>query len=174
MKRIAIPAVPIGLIVAGMLLDRHDPAAILAARGTARWWIAVPVLLHLPQILALAIGWSVPIERDARPGVVRSFAWRRVEEAVDALRPIAQISGGAVRVRLSVRAGADATAATAIGLADDATEMAAQILSTLVGLVVRVVSPHRAGAGWIALPLATALIALGAALIAASRSGWRG
>ena len=171
MKRIAVPAVLIGLIVAGLLLDRHDPAAVVAVLRAAGWWIAVPVLFHLPQILASAVGWEVLLEFAARPGIARSFAWRWVKEAVNALLPLAQVGGDAVRIRLFARDGEGARDAAAIGLADIATEMAAQILFTSIGLAVLVATPHRAGAGRIATLLAAALVVFGLALIAAWRFG---
>jgi putative membrane protein len=171
MRRVAVPAVLVGLVAAGLLLDRHDPGAILAVLRKAGWWIALPVLLHLPQVLASAIGWDVLIARDARPGIARSFAWRWIKEAANALLPLAQVGGDAVRIRLFAQRGAAAREGAAVGLADVATEMAAQIVFTLIGLAALVTGPHAIGAGRLALGLAAAVAAFGVALILVVRFG---
>jgi putative membrane protein len=168
-KRSAIIAVMIGLVLAATLIATNDLSAILGAIGKAGWGIAFVVLLHAPQTVASAIGWGVLLKRREAFGWLYALRW--VRESVNALLPVAQLGGDVVRARLLAQRGptlADAMAATMVDLS---VEGATQAVFTILCVALLVAGPH----GGAELPLAAGVTAitvlLAVALVAAQRFG---
>lgn len=169
MRRSAIIAVGIGLVLAATLIATNDLPAILTALRQAGWGIALVVLLHVPQTMASAIGWGALLKR--REGFGRLYTLRWVRESVNALLPVAQLGGDVVRARLLAQRGpilADAMAATMVDLS---VEGATQAVFTILCVALLVAGPQ----GGAELPLAAGVTAItvlvAVALVAAQRFG---
>ncbi|HWK35228.1 lysylphosphatidylglycerol synthase domain-containing protein [Sphingomonas sp.] len=158
MKRSAILAVAVGLVLAITLIATNDVAAIAAALRQAGWGIVLVVLLHLPQTLASAMGWQALLERRAPLPFAYGLRW--VRESVNALLPVAQLGGDLVRARLLARRGTPLPAAVAANMVDLSVETGTQALFTILCVALLVAGPH----GGEALPLAIGLAAAGASV----------
>jgi putative membrane protein len=162
-KRSAILGVLIGLGLAVTLLASNDLGRIGRALLGAGWGIASVVILHLPQTLFSALGWRTLIDAPRPPRLWLLFKLRWIRESANALLPVAQIGGDIVRTRLLAQTGVPLRAAAASSAVDLSVEMAAQIVFTMVGLVLLLMGPHLGDV----VPLCIGAAALGA-LIAIS------
>lgn len=169
MKRSAILAVVIGLILAVTLIATNDFARILDALRQAGWGIALVVLLHLPQTFASAIGWQELLDR--RAPVSRLYVLRWIRESVNALLPVAQIGGDLVRARLLARRGPPLALSLASSMVDLSVEGATQAIFTILCVALLIAGPHGGEAMTLAIGVTVASIAMAVAFVVAQRFG---
>ena len=169
MKKSAIPAILIGLILAVTLIMTNDAAQIVGALAGAGWGIALVLALHLPQTLASAMGWRALLDRPQ--GVAYSFLLRWVREAVNSLLPVAQLGGDVVRARLLSRRGPTFVYGVAVSMVDLAAETVNQAAFTLTCLVLLFAGPHLGDVVPITIATATICIAMTGGLVIAQRFG---
>ncbi|MFT8243580.1 lysylphosphatidylglycerol synthase domain-containing protein [Roseomonas sp. BN140053] len=148
----------VGLGGAAFLVLSNDPAEILRLLLGAGWGLGLVLLLHLLQVVLSALGWAPLIRDGRRPGWLALTRMRWARESVNALLPVVQAIGEIVRAQLLLRAGVSKLAVISSTAVDLATEMASQIVFSLLGLAVLLVLPHQGGTeGWVLA--ATALFA---------------
>lgn len=135
----------VGLAIAAALIATNDPAAILRLLLDTGWWMAAVLVLNIAQIFASGLGWGPLIEDPRRPGVL-GLAWLRwIRVSANALLPIVQAMGELIRAQLLVRHGVAKVRVIASLAIDLGTEMASQIVFSLLGLAVLLMIPHTMG-----------------------------
>ncbi|MBP0491726.1 lysylphosphatidylglycerol synthase domain-containing protein [Pararoseomonas indoligenes] len=163
----------IGLAIAVALIATNDPHAILHLILQTGWWMAAVLGLNVAQIFASGLGWGPLIEDPRRPGVMGLAFLRWIRVSTNALLPIVQAMGELIRAQLLVRMGVAKVRVIASLAIDLGTEMASQIVFSLMGLAALLLIPHAAGTS--ATFWAVAGTALGAGVtgffIAAQRWG---
>jgi putative membrane protein len=163
----------VGLAIAVALVAAHDPGQILHLLLDTGWWMAAVIVLNVAQIVASGLAWGPVIDDPHRPGPLGLTFLRWVRVSTNALLPIVQAMGELIRAQLLVRRGVAKVTVIASLAADLGTEMASQIVFSLLGLAVLLLLPHEAGAS--ATHWAVVGTILGAALtgsfIAAQRWG---
>jgi putative membrane protein len=163
----------VGLAIAAALILANDPGEILRLLLDTGWWMLAVLALNVAQIFASGLGWGPLIDDPRRPGVL-GLAWLRwIRVSANALLPIVQAMGELIRAQLLVRYGVDKVRVIASLAIDLGTEMASQIVFSLLGLAVLLAIPHAAGSS--ATTWAVVGTALGAGVtgvfIAAQRWG---
>jgi putative membrane protein len=163
----------VGLSIAVALIATNDPGAILHLLLETGWWMLAVLLLNVLQIVASGLGWGPLIDDPRRPGPL-GLAWLRwIRVSTNALLPVVQAVGELIRARLLVRYGVGPVKVIASLAIDLGTEMASQIVFSLLGLAVLLMIPHAGGTS--AMTWAIAGTALGAGVtgvfIAAQRWG---
>ena len=163
----------VGLAIAIALIVANDPGEILRLLLETGWWMLAVLALNVAQIFASGLGWGPLIEDPRRPGVL-GLAWLRwIRVSTNALLPIVQAMGELIRAQLLVRYGVDKVRVIASLAIDLGTEMASQIVFSLLGLAVLLAIPHAGGSS--AMTWAVVGTALGAGVtgvfIAAQRWG---
>ncbi|TPG60601.1 hypothetical protein EAH89_04395 [Roseomonas nepalensis] len=161
----------VGLALAGVLIAMNDPAQILRLLLETGWWMALVVALNVAQIFASAAGWAPLIDDPRRPGLLGLARLRWIRVAANAILPVVQAVGELVRAQLLFRAGVAKVRVIASVATDLGTEMASQILFSLLGLAVLMTIPH-AGGGSTAL-WAVVGTALGAGITGAFMAAHR-
>ncbi|WP_426955120.1 lysylphosphatidylglycerol synthase domain-containing protein [Muricoccus radiodurans] len=163
----------VGLAIAVALIVTNDPAEILRLLLQVGWWLPVILFLNVTQTVASGLGWGPLIDDPRRPGVLGLTFLRWVRVSTNALLPIVQAMGELIRAQLLARYGVAKAKVIASLAVDLGTEMASQIVFSLMGLAVLLLIPHEGGAS--ALRWAIIGILLGAAVtgvfIAAQRWG---
>ena len=163
----------VGLAIAGALIATNDPGEILRLLLETGWGMLAVIALHGTQIVASALGWAPLIDDPRRPGLPALARMRWIRGATNALLPVVQAAGELVRAQLLMRKGVAQVKVIASVAADLGTEMASQIVFSLLGLAVLLLIPH--GGGDSTLHWAVIGTALGAAVtgvfIAAQRWG---
>ncbi len=135
-------AVAFGLGVAGWTLHSYGTAHVVNLLVRTGWaGVTLVVLFHLLQMTCSAWGWRALLdERSAAPGRGRFLLLRWVREAVNNMLPFTQIGGEVIAVRLLGRARLRLSTGIAATAIDLGIEVATQIVFTLTGLVLLVVS----------------------------------
>ncbi|WP_338663985.1 lysylphosphatidylglycerol synthase domain-containing protein [Pararoseomonas sp. SCSIO 73927] len=168
-----IVSLAVGLAIAVALIATNDPAAILRMLLDSGWWMLAVLALNGLQIVASGLGWGPLIDDPRRPGVAGLAFLRWVRVSTNALLPIVQAMGELIRAQLLVRMGVAKVKVIASLAIDLGTEMASQIVFSLMGLAALLLIPHAAGTS--ATFWAVAGTALGAGVtgvfIAAQRWG---
>ncbi len=119
---------------------------LLGAAGCSG--ILALVAFHGAQLLCSAVGWHAIAESSASAQPLRVYVILRwIREAVNNLLPLAQVGGEVVAWRLLRQRGAKSSNAIAGTVADLTLEMVTQILFTLLGVVLLLVSVGRVGFG---------------------------
>ncbi len=157
-KAVPIVAGVAGLCLAAWLLHAYGLGQVVSLVGRAGWLgLAAVTGFHLLEVAASAAGWrSISASADRRPGLAAYVALRLVREGVNNLLPVAQIGGPVVAARLLQGGGMALPLAIATTLADLTLEMVTQILFTLLGLALLLLT---VGGGGIAGYVATGLLA---------------
>jgi putative membrane protein len=163
----------VGLSIAIALIVTNDPGEILRLLLETGWWMLAVLALNVAQIFASGLGWGPLIDDPRRPGVL-GLAWLRwVRVSANALLPIVQAMGELIRAQLLLRRGVNKLRVIASLAIDLGTEMASQIVFSLLGLAALLMIPHATGGS--AVTLAVVGTVLGAGLtgvfIAAQRWG---
>jgi putative membrane protein len=154
----------VGLSVAVLLIATNDPGEILRLILETGWGMPAVIALHLTQIIASALGWAPLIDDPRRPGLIALARMRWIRGATNALLPVVQAAGELVRAQLLIRHGVGKVKVIASVATDLSTEMASQIVFSLLGLAVLLLIPHRGGTS--ATQWAVVGTALGAAVTA--------
>jgi putative membrane protein len=132
----------IGLALAVALIVSNDAGAIFGLLLDTGWWLPVVVALHGTQIFASALGWAPLIDDPHCPGTPGLAAMRWIRGAANALLPVVQAAGELARAQLLARQGVARVRVIASIATDLGTEMASQILFSLLGLAVLLLIPH--------------------------------
>lgn len=135
----------IGLAIAVALIATNDPAEIFGLLLQAGWGLALVVALNISQIVASAAGWAPVIDDPRRPSLSFLSRLRWIRVSTNALLPIVQAVGELIRAQLLARAGVDKVKVIASVATDLGTEMASQIVFSLLGLAVLLLIPHAGG-----------------------------
>ncbi|SHJ59701.1 putative membrane protein [Roseomonas rosea] len=163
----------VGLAIAVALIATNDPAEILRLLLETGWWMLAVLLLNIAQIFASGLGWGPLIDDPRRPGPFGLAFLRWVRVSTNALLPIVQAMGELIRAQILVRYGVSKVRVIASLAIDLGTEMASQIVFSLLGLAVLLTIPHATGSD--TLTWAVVGTALGAGItgvfIAAQRWG---
>ena len=130
----------IGLAAFLTLILTSDPAQILALLLQTGWGLLLVAALHVPQIFCSALGWQPLIEDTRRPGLLTLTKLRWVRESANAMLPFVQVAGELARAQLLLRRGVGRIRVVASIAVDLATEMASQIVFSLMGVAVLLVS----------------------------------
>jgi putative membrane protein len=159
----SVKAVPViagaaGLCLAAWLLRTYGIAQVAALLGRAGWLgLSAVIAIHLVQVAASAAGWrSISVSADHLPGLAAYGGLRLVREGVNNLLPVAQIGGPVVAIRLLQRRGMALPQAIVTTLADLTLELVTQILFTVMGLGLMVLT---VGGGGLAYTVAGSLAA---------------
>jgi len=123
-----------------VLLIRQGVISVGAAVATAGWWIAAVAFFHLIPIFLDAISWRVLFPKAVRPSRSRLFWIKAIGESVSNLVPSAMIGGDIVRARLAAITGTPLQPCVATVIVDMTVGIVAQIIFTLVGLLLLVVA----------------------------------
>ena len=135
----------VGLVLAGVLIAMNDPGRILHILLETGWWMVLVVVLNIAQIFASAAGWGPLIDDPRRPGILGLARMRWIRVATNAILPVVQALGELVRAQLLFREGVAKVRVIASVATDLGTEMASQIVFSLLGLAVLMTIPHAAG-----------------------------
>ncbi|ATR20187.1 putative membrane spanning protein [Roseomonas mucosa] len=135
----------IGLAAFLTLILTSDPAQILALLLQTGWGLLLVAALHVPQIFCSALGWQPLIEDSRRPGLLTLTKLRWVRESANAMLPFVQVAGELARAQLLLRRGVGRIRVVASIAVDLATEMASQIVFSLMGVAVLLLIPHEGG-----------------------------
>jgi putative membrane protein len=122
------------------LLIRQGLPQVGAAVATAGWGIVAVAVFHLIPIFLDGISWWVLFPKAERPALLSLFWMRTIGESVSNLVPSAMIGGDIVRARLAAISGAPLALCVATVIADVTVGIVAQIIFTLMGLLLLVVA----------------------------------
>jgi putative membrane protein len=135
----------IGLAIAVALIATNDPGEIFGLLLQTGWGLALVVALNVSQIIASAAAWGPVIDDPRRPGLGFLARLRWIRVSTNALLPIVQAMGELIRAHLLARAGVHKVKVIASVATDLGTEMASQIVFSLLGLLVLLLIPHGGG-----------------------------
>lgn len=146
-----------------VLLIRQGVPEVGRAVARAGWWIAAVAAFHLLPIFLDAISWWALFPKADRPRL-RTLSWIRViGESVANLVPSAMVGGDIVRARLAAITGTPLGVCVAATIVDVTVGIPAQIVFTLLGLVLLVLSTgHTALIGPTVAGLVIGLLAMAA------------
>jgi putative membrane protein len=122
-----------------VLLIRQGVISVGAAVATAGWGIAAVAVYHLLPIFLDAISWWVLFPKAVRPNRLKLFWIRAIGESVSNLVPSAMVGGDVVRARLAAISGTPLQPCVATVIVDVTVGIVAQIIFTLLGLLLLVV-----------------------------------
>jgi putative membrane protein len=171
MKSASVITALIGLAVVAALVAMNDFAEIGRAILAAGFGIFLVIALHVPQIVASGLAWRFVVPPANVPSVPSILGLRLIREAVNALLPVAQVGGEFVNAKLLAGRGVPLGAAAASVIVDKTLEMFSQVIFTLLGVGLLVVSLQNPEiARWLVRGAAIALVVL-AAFVTAQRFG---
>ena len=151
----------LGVGVVLWLVAHTDTAALIGVLMRIGWGFAAIVAARGATILIDCAAWYCLVPGGERPGFAAMLPLRWIAEAINTTLPAAQIGGDLVRARLLQRRIAAPARGAASVAVDFALSLFAQILFTLLGLVL--LARLSAAAWWPAL-LCAALVPLFALL----------
>lgn len=161
----------IGLLATIGLVAYFGRVALARALLIAGWSLLwIPIYHVLPLTLA-AFGWYVLLHRDPRRSVTGALYARWVCEGVDNLLPVAQVGGSVVGARILVIGGVGQALAGASAVVDLTTQIAAQLIYTLLGFSVLLSLGNSQATLWAAFGVGLTLVGL-ATFVTAQHRGW--
>lgn len=176
----------LGVAILAWLVEHTDVAALLAAMARIGWGFIAIVAARGATVVVDCAAWYCLLPRGERPPFSTMLPLRWIAESINTTLPAAQVGGDVVRAYLLQRRVAAPARGAASVAVDFALSLFAQILFTLLGLVLlaRLGNP----AGWWPIAVTAALVPLFAMLCwevlvrrrllaaaerAAQRLGWR-
>lgn len=105
MKRSALFALAVGLVLLLALVLRHGPSGILAALAVAGWSMLWVAAYHLLPLFMDTLGWAMTMPRGRGPGLSTLLPARWVAESFNTLLPVAQVGGHVARARMAAGRG---------------------------------------------------------------------
>ena len=135
MNRFVCAGFSLGLLLFLVLLARQGLGEIAAAIAVAGWQVFVVAVFHLLPMLVNTLGWQALFSANARPLFARLLYSRWIGEAVNALLPVAQIGGEAVKAQLVTGEQCGGDMASASIFADLTVGLFAQTVFTFIGLI---------------------------------------
>jgi putative membrane protein len=136
-----------GLAVVVWLVAHADVAALRGAFGRIGWGFLLILAARAATIAIDAGAWHLLIPRQVRPGLAMMLPARWIAESINTTLPVAQIGGEVVRARLIGRRLPVPAQGTASVVVDFVLSLFAQILFTLLGLVL-LARLGNASSGW--------------------------
>jgi putative membrane protein len=125
----------LGVAIVAWLIARSDTTALLGAFLDIGWgWIAI-LLARAATVVIDCAAWYCVVPRDERPSFAAMLPLRWIGESINTTLPAAQIGGEVVRARLLQRRMATPARGAASVAVDFCLSLFAQILFTLLGLV---------------------------------------
>ncbi|HLY44012.1 MAG TPA: lysylphosphatidylglycerol synthase domain-containing protein [Stellaceae bacterium] len=152
----------LGVAVVLWLVAHADTAALLGVLMRIGWGFAAIVAARGATILIDCAAWYCLVPQGERPGFAALLPLRWIAEAINTTLPAAQIGGDLVRARLLQRRVAAPARGAASVAVDFALSLFAQILFTLLGLVL--LARLSAAAAWWPALFCAALVPLFALL----------
>jgi putative membrane protein len=131
-----IAAAVIGLFVSVAVIRHFDFRAVLAAIGPIgfRGFVAV-IAVQLALYVPLGLAWWL-VAPGQPPGRMGAFVWSSLmAEAAANLLPFSQLGGAAIATRAAVLCGVPRAEAFGSNIVDISMEVAAQLIYTLIGIV---------------------------------------
>ena len=134
MKYLGSAAALLGLIIAGWLVWRDDPATILHLLESAGPGLILAALVHIFPMLANAWDWRMLIRAAERPsfGTMLELVW--IRESINGLLPVARIGGEIVSFRLLRRVEVRPATAIASIVVDMQLTLISQVVFALIAL----------------------------------------
>jgi len=125
-----------------LYLGVGEIARTLASAGVGLLWVS---LFHLVPIGASALGWYAVLAPVERPALRTVVSARWIAESINQLLPALHVGGNVVRARRLARAGMPGPLAGASVVVDITLHLFAQMLFTMLGLSLLLVSVRGAG-----------------------------
>lgn len=174
MKRLAIGAGLLGLLLFTGLLAWSGFDDVVEAVGKAGWATALVVLARAAALVAEGFAWRLLFPPGQSLGTDVCIGLRFVREAANQLLPVAAVGGDVIAVRLAGFWGVNGALAGATIFADVAIQAATQLVFALAGLAILFALK---GDGelvrYAAVGLVGAAVAIGAFLVLQRRDGSR-
>jgi len=161
----------IGLLATIGLVAYFGRVALARALLIAGWSLLLIPIYHVLPLALAAFGWYVLLHRDRRRSAVGTIYARWVCEAVDNLLPVAQVGGSVVGARILALRGVSQALAGASAVVDLTTQMAAQLVYTLLGFGVLLGLGNSQATRWAAFGIGLTFIGL-ATFVTAQHLGW--
>ncbi len=161
-RRVLICATLAGLLLAALLVVQQGLAGVGDALVQAGWWILVIVLIHGVQVALSGAAWQSLLITHTDISTSTFTRLRMIREAVGNLLPMTQIGGEFIGARLLSLRGLGGGLAGASVVVDLSVETLAQLVFTLLGLTILVISGQSAEATYWAVAGA---IVMGPALV---------
>jgi len=124
----------LGLVIAGWLIWRDDPVAILHLLESGGAGLLLAALVHIIPMLPNAWDWRLLIRDAERPsfGTMLKLVW--IRESINGLLPVARIGGEIVSFRLLGRVGVRPATAVASLVVDMQLTLISQVVFALVAI----------------------------------------
>ncbi|BCF93762.1 MULTISPECIES: lysylphosphatidylglycerol synthase domain-containing protein [Paraburkholderia] len=134
MKYLGSVAALLGLAIAGWLIWRDDPVAILRLLEFAGGGLVLAALAHIFAMLPNAWDWRSLIRDAERPSLATMLKLVWIRESINGLLPVARIGGEIVSFRLLGRVGVRPATAVASLVVDMQLTLVSQVVFALVAL----------------------------------------
>ncbi|MBN3756485.1 hypothetical protein G3N95_26355 [Paraburkholderia sp. Tr-20389] len=134
MKYLGSVAALLGLMTAGWLIWREDPAAILHLLESAGWGLVLAALVHVLSMIPNAWDWRLLIRDAERPSFATMLKLVWIRESINGLLPVARIGGEIVSFRLLTRVGVRPATAVAGLVVDMQLTLISQVVFALVAV----------------------------------------
>ena len=134
MKYLGSVAALLGLMIAGWLIWRDDPVAILNLLKSAGAGLVLAALSHILPMLPNAWDWRLLIRDAERPSFATMLKLVWIRESINGLLPVARIGGEIVSFRLLGRVGVRPATTVASLVADMQLTLISQVVFALIAL----------------------------------------
>ena len=138
--------------VAGLVWIIHSVGVAVIGRDVALagWVLPATVSIYLTQLFLSGQAWRAALGR-AGVSPMQMFRLRWIRDGINALLPVAQLGGQVVGARLLTRMGVTPALAAAAAILDLTVEAVSQLLFTLAGVAVLLVTTRsHAWLSWVA------------------------
>jgi len=134
MKYLGSIAALFGLMIAGWLIWRDDPVAILHLLRSAGGGLLLAALVHILPMLPNAWDWRLLIRDTERPSFATMMKLVWIRESINGLLPVARIGGEIVSFRLLGAVGVRPATAVASLVVDMQLTLISQVVFALIAL----------------------------------------
>ncbi|SAK53329.1 membrane protein [Caballeronia hypogeia] len=134
MKYLGSAAALLGLMIAGWLIWRDDPVAVLRLLESAGAGLLLAALVHVLPMLPNAWDWRLLIRDAERPSFASMLKLVWIRESINGLLPVARIGGEIVSFRLLGRVGVRPATAVASLVVDMQLTLISQVVFALIAL----------------------------------------
>ncbi|SAL84969.1 membrane protein [Caballeronia arvi] len=134
MKHLGSVAALLGLLIAGWLIWRDDPVAILHLLESAGVGLVLAALVHIISMVPNAWDWRMLIRDAERPSMATMLQLVWIRESINGLLPVARIGGEIVSFRLLGRVGVRPETAVASLVVDMQLTVISQVVFALIAL----------------------------------------
>ncbi|WP_244808440.1 lysylphosphatidylglycerol synthase domain-containing protein [Caballeronia zhejiangensis] len=127
-------AAMLGLMIAGWLIWRDDPVAILHLLESAGVGLVLAALVHVLPMVPNAWDWRLLIRDAERPSFATMLKLVWIRESINGLLPVARIGGEIVSFRLLLRVGVRPSTTVASLVVDMQLTLISQVVFALIAL----------------------------------------